>query len=1413
MNNHSHILGIDIGSISIHIVLINGEKKIIHTATTTHYGEIKHGLSQLMEDIEISRIQYVAVTSSSPSYIRAHQSYDEQLTVIKAARFFHEKFDGILHIGGEKFSLSRLNGQGRYVGARHNTSCAAGTGSFLDQQARRLNLMGGSRELSEKALLNQKKIPEIATRCAVFAKTDLIHAQQEGYDIEQICDGLCLGLAKNISNTLFTHKNTGKNIIFCGGVAKNESVQKHLQALTGCHFMIDRHSKFFGAAGAALCFLDDLSSKENIPEEIEKSAFFTAEDFFIPAQKESIPLYSALELQLSPYPDFTCFSSTVSQDVEIDIYQDPHQIDIQEGFLGMDVGSTSTKSLLINQDGLPIVGFYTKTASKPVQAVQKIFEAYDRFFKEYNIDIAIKGCGTTGSGRRISGRVMGADLEPDEITAHATAAVHLNKDVDTIIEIGGQDAKFTLLKNGVVTSSVMNTVCAAGTGSFIEEQALKLDCPLSEYSDRAQGISAPMASDRCTVFMERDINYYFANGYSKNEILSSVLHSVRDNYLTKVASMGKIGDCILFQGATARNKALVAAFEQKLKKPIHVSRFCHLTGALGVALLLKDKQPVKTNFRGFDLYQKEIPIRQEVCQLCTNHCKLTIADIDGHVTAYGFLCGRDYETKKRVVKKNHHDLLRLRKKQVQIARSDLKPAPPIKHDFTIGIPYALHLVDEIELWETFFSTLGIKVRTSRHLKQSMKQGKLFATAEFCAPMVSLHGHLKYLLEKSDYLFLPFYFEEKNNKEEGRRQHCYYTQFSPSVISCIPDVDTHRVISPMIKYLYTTFHTKLELYKALKQISPDFTFSFFEISSAYDAACEFNHRLKKQVSRMYQQHKADHSNINVVFLGRPYTVLNNAMNNNIPQLFENLGVNTFFQDMLDSASVDFSAIHPLLKEVHWKYVAQILKAAYIAATTDHLYPVYISSFKCSPDAFGVDYFKEIMESADKPYLVLELDEHDSSVGYETRIEAAVRAFTNHNNRLHPPIPADMSHLRLDYLKKMDNKTIVFPNWDDYTGSLIVSVMKQFGYNAVLMEETKETLKKSLLTNTGQCIPLNAVAAAFIHTVVKNNLDPADCALWINPSEIACNIRMYPFHIKKILERNGNGFEHAQIYKGELSLFDISFKASIDAYFAYMFGGLLRSIGCKIRPYEIHKGETDQALDQVLSLLCRTFEKGGSKEEALQKALDMFSGIETREGQRPKVGIFGDLYARDNDKINQDLIHFIEENGGEVITTPYYKYVKIIANSYFKKWFKEGRYLSLMSNGALLVAMQQMEKKYYKYFEPILGTSIFTIEKSLERVLPEYGIQPEHTGESMDNILKIHHLISEHPDLKVLVQTNPSFCCPGLITEAMTQKIESEINVPIVSITYDVSGGSKNHVIIPFLKESNENRYPHNLKVSV
>ncbi len=1442
------ILGIDMGSVSVNLALVteqDGRPVVTEYRSEFHNGDPQGTLGKLLAEPVFRESSHVAVTEATPPAVICQHRVHDQVAMMRAAHHFHgQKVSALLTVGAEKFSLSVFDESGNYTGARYNTSCAAGTGGFLDQQARRLNLDSAAK-ISELALSNDKKRPDIATRCAVFAKTDLIHAQQEGYDVAQICDGLCHGLAKNIANTLFKKEIPPGTIVFCGGVAKNQAVEKHLETITGRTLLVDEASQAYGAAGAALCLWDECQETD-----IPAFDWDGVTNLYETKILEKTSHYPELQLRLSTYPDFTSFRSYEQLGVEVDIYEDPAGISIEKGYVGLDVGSTSTKAVVIDQDGIPLAGFYTRTASRPVQAVQKIFQVCDEMLREYGLNFPVTGCGTTGSGRRISGKIIGADIELDEITAHATAAVNLNREVDTIIEIGGQDAKFTLLSDGMVTSSVMNTVCAAGTGSFIEEQALKLACPLSEYSGRAEGVKSPVSSDRCTVFMERDINYYMAQGYSTDEILASVLHSVRDNYLTKVANTAKIGKCILFQGATAKNRALVAAFEQKLNKPIHVSRFCHLTGALGTALLVRQEGKDQSRFRGFDLWKEDIQVRQEVCQLCANHCKLTIAELADGPQAYGFLCGRDYDTKKRVAAKRQFDLKKTRTSLVVPVKK-----LPVRHDITIGLPAALHMVEDLEFWQTFFGHLGFKTITSKKLKQPVQLGKDIAAAEFCAPMLSLHGHVFYLMDKADFVFLPGYFEEKSREKDARRQHCYYTQFAPAAISCLDKIDEKRLISPTIRYLHSGFHTRVQLYKTLRQKMSVGDISFLDVHNAWEAACAFRDNNTRALKSFYKNQLEQSSEFSVLLLGRPYTVLSDSMNKNIPGIFENIGVQTLFQDMVDTDSLDVSRISPILQEIHWKHAANILKAAFLAATTPNLYPVYITSFRCSPDSFALDYFKQIMEAHNKPYLILELDEHDSSVGYETRIEAAVRAFANHYRKaaaasptqILPAVPAtgttpaDVLRKGADFFKNttifsrkllpsakddflfdtgqvdsLDGKTVVFPNWDKFSGQLVVSIFLNQGISAVLMEETQETLKKCMLTNTGQCIPLNALAQGFIHTVESRRIAPENAVLWLSKSEIACNIKMYPFHIRNILEKYGKGFEKSKIYVGELSLLDVSLKASISTYVAYMVGGLLRSMGCMIRPYEVVKGQTNLVLDQSMDIISQAFIRGRGRETAIAEAVSMLSRIETRKDeQRPKVAIFGDLYARDNDVMNQDLIRYIEENGGEVVTTPFYKYVKLIANAYLKKWFNEGKYLDVLSSKALFVAMQTVERKYYPYFAPLLDKKDLEIPHGYDDVLEQYGLVPEHTGESMDNILKIHYIMDEHPDLSLLVQASPAFCCAGLITEAMASILEKKTGVPIVSITYDISGGNKNQVIAPFLKQAKKRPadYSHKLTALV
>lgn len=1440
-------LGIDIGSVAIGIAMIDENNRIIHTSYTFHKGKIAESLQNLLHGVEIKKLQSIGYTASSPSIFRHAKPVDTRIAYITAAKHFYPEVQSLLIIGAEKFGLVTFDQDGEYLNFKSNTSCAAGTGNFLDQQAERLNL-SGIQEFSQLAYENKGAFPKIASRCAVFAKTDLIHAQQEGYSLGEICDGLSFGLAKNIVDTVFQN-NLFSNVVAAGGVALNKPVVGHIGNLIHQKITVDEYAAVYGAIGAAMNCRDDETLAGGHLQSIGEIVIFE--------QKEKKYYYPPLQLKLSDYPDFgaheRCHFQSVyypaMKAVEVDVYSFLKKKSRVQVFLGIDIGSTSTKAVLLGKEKEVIAGFYTSTSGQPLQAVQIILEAIHDFAGKKQVRFNVSGVGTTGSGRKFIGKIIGADIIPDEITAHARAAYELNPETDTIIEIGGQDSKFTVMRNGMVTFSVMNNVCAAGTGSFIEEQAKRLGCTLDEYSGRVEQVQSPMASDRCTVFMERDLNHYLMAGYSTDEILAAVLHSTRENYFTKVAVPGYIGNTIYFQGATAKNKALVAAFEQKLNKPILVSRYCHLTGALGVALELHDNPVVTTKFRGLDLYKKSIPIRSEVCELCTNHCKLKVAEIDQETEAYGFLCGRDYHDNKYVKNKSLHFQLISKRKELFKFR-----ATSAKTRMTIGIPAGLHLFDEILFWRKFFDFLSIATITSEDYTTAVKDGKNLSSAEFCAPIAAMHGHVDDLSKKADYIFLPVYLEEYRELKMNK-QYCYYTQYVSSVISVQKNFKSNKkLLTPLLKYSTGELFIRLEMLRMFKSIGLN-DIGFIDINLAWEKAKRHVQTARERWKALYPEETKVNNDIHVVLLGRPYTVLSPSMNNSIPDIIEKMGIKTFFMDMLPIKSAEISKADELVRTIKWKFASKILYAADVISRTDNCYPVLITSFKCTPDSFVIEYFKEIFDACRKPYLILQLDEHDSAVGYETRIEAAIRAFRNHRQRQKPApekeisaekemqteAPSGESQTWPDYIrtlvneasltlrshainfsnfsklvqqveteethlpgsifagsKNLKNKTLLLPAWDPFVAPLIEAVLQNSGIDAHFANSTDESIKRSLSMNTGQCLPLSIIVRNAIDYMELNHLEPADTAVWIMKSNLSCNLSMFPHYMKKLLDNYGKGMERTSVYMGDLIFNDFSLPTAINVYLAYMFGGFVRKIGCNIRPYEKVSGATDEMIVRALALLNEAFRHGKPKEPVLERIMEGFDSIETERTDRPKVAIFGDLYVRDNDLMNQNLIRMVEDHGGEVITTPFSEYIKIVVDPSSDRFFKEGRYMNFAKIKFLKSLIPLVEDQYKKYFFRYNGHSKVASSEETDDWLNRFGLNILQRGESLENILKIHRLICQYPDLDLFIQTNPSYCCPSLVTEAMTSRIEELTGVPVVTIEYDGTAGIKNEDIIPYLK---------------
>ena len=1430
-------MGIDIGSVSLGYALIDRNRTILHSGYRFHHGTIYGHLRETLDGLDLSSVQQVAYNHKAADFFTAGVSVNEQVALIEGALFEQAAVGSMFVIGGETFGLILFDEQNHYRKYIANSSCAAGTGAFLDQQAERLGL-SGSAELSRLADTFQGEPPKIATRCAVFAKTDLIHCQQQGYSLEAICAGLSQGLAHTITDTLVKGVSLREPVLVVGGVSNNHKVMQYLSKVIGTPLVIPRYSAITGAIGCALMALSRAS-------DVVRSGQFSAGTLLNQQNQAKHYFFAPLTPRLSVIPDFAAHPTYLSHNVEVDQYHLPAHNGRIPVHLGIDIGSTSTKAVVTSADNEKqiLYGLYTRTFGQPIKATQRVLRVLREIEDQHALQFEFCGVGTTGSGRKFIDKVIHADLIVDEITAHARAAYALNPEVDTVIEIGGQDAKFTVMEHGQVTFSAMNYVCAAGTGSFIEEQAKRLDVALADYANMASNTPAPLTSDRCTVFMERDLNHYLSLGYAKEELLAAALHSVTDNYLSKVARLDKIGEVICFQGATAKNTALVASFEQKLEKPIFVSPYCHLTGALGVCLLLQEKDLGETRFRGIDFYKETPTVTEEVCDLCHNHCKLNRITLVDETIVWGFLCGRDEaDTKQRPANQAGFDLLgdrrrifdpmvtqevlgvpppnseslngigielaitrfkasfelnilNLRHKLFAFGQEEL-PVSRGKETITIGIPATLYLLEYLPFWKLFFGKLGYRVYVSPVGGDLLGKGTEIAGAEFCAPLAYWHGLALDVSRHADYLFVPVMFGEE---AAAPKCYCYYSSYAVALLRNNGALRLEqRCIAPHIDFSKSSLQNVQQIYESLPR-ELRFIQTPGEILEAYNQSWGWFTNRKGLLVDIFQQQRKLSSDIAIVMLGRPYVIMDLALNKGIPEKFNELGIQTFFQDMLPN--MELGAESPGRECIdwnHWKYGAQILTSAEYVARTPGLYPVFLSAFKCSPDAFVLNYFKEIMDAYRKPYLILQIDEHGSAVGYETRIESVVETFRSHSRHT-SSVPRRNQQHSVSILP-FQGKTILVPNYDSLSCSLICASLEHGGFQARLIEETPTTVVSSLRLNDGQCLPLSCIVQGIVETIGKYNLKPENTALYLNMLfPTACNLPQYPLMAKKLLEQRGQGFEKVEVFSSEIRMKEFPLELVHDVYCSYLLGGLLRKIGCRLRPYEQNPGETERVIEDARLRLCRCFVTGESKEAVFQENVNDFSRIALAQppGTRPKVAIIGDLYVRDNEVFNQGLIADLENFGAEVVTAPLTYIVRLILGRDIRSLWEDGRYLSSVSNKFLVEVLETTERRFYQAARTILQEDFPSCNGAVSDNLKKYHVSWSHGGETAHNILKIFSLLHHYKQIALFIHANPLFCCPAMVSQALFKTIEKDIGIPIVPLMYDGTTVRRNESLAPYL----------------
>jgi predicted CoA-substrate-specific enzyme activase len=954
-------------------------------------------LGELLHIVPLDQVTGLGVTGAHGAMgadrLRGH--YDNE---VKAAAFgiglLYPEVRHIFDIGGEHSKLISIqvdaaSGESGIADYATNGDCAAGTGSFLDQQASRLRYaveeVGDIASAAETAA-------KIAGRCSVFAKSDMIHAQQRGAKPPEILKGLCEAVALNFRANVVRGRSIEGLTALVGGVAANAGVVMALREIfePQAQLLVPPHTPFWGAIGAAL---------------LQRQR-----------QQQAQPLHIDSAMPVAPAEQFPTWPRLSLANVrmlreEAESYRlAPGQSPV-DAFLGIDIGSVSTNLVCIDDQGEIIHDVYLRTEARPVEVVARGLAEIDKLFGKR---LRIRGVGTTGSGRELIGELIGADTINDEITAHKTGAFqvasrYLGSKVDTIFEIGGQDAKYISLRDGVVVDFAMNEACAAGTGSFLEEQAEKLGLNIiGEFAQMALAAERPVRlGERCTVYMEQDVTSYQARGAERSNLVAGLAYSVVQNYLNRVVGTRPIGDIIFFQGGTAYNDAVAAAFARILGKPIIVPPFNGVIGAYGAALLARARFAslgTPSAFRGFRLDRIDYQVRKFTCQACSNLCDIHEFTIAGSKSYWGDKCSDRY--RKHTKMPNQPvipDLLKVReealsrnyflhflndqqqdKKWRRLAEQAAAWGNNAGAGRSVGIPLAMYTFDRLPFWATYLRALGFKVSLSAPTSKRLADaGAQKTVADPCFPLQVAHGHVAALLDKGiDYLFVPSIIDGETPNMEVQSYMCPWGQTLPFVLAASPSFSPQkkRFLSPIVHFREGLDFVEQELWKTFRKLVPSRRHHRAALALAAHAQESFR-QILRQAGDAALQLLEERGETGIVLVGRTYNIYDRGINLNIPEKLRALyGVNVVPLDFLPLDGVE---IEHLNGNMYWNNGRKILQAASFTASRPHLHVIYLTNFMCGPDS----YIKQFaQEASHKPFLTLQFDGHGNDAGMLTRCEA-------------------------------------------------------------------------------------------------------------------------------------------------------------------------------------------------------------------------------------------------------------------------------------------------------------------------------------------------------------------------------------------------------------------------------------------
>ena len=1240
-------LGIDIGSTTVKIAIIDDANNILFSDYERHFANIRETLQGLLKkafdqlgDMTIRPV----ITGSGGLTLAKHLQVifvQEVLAVSTSLETFAPKTDVAIELGGEDAKIIYFeNGN---VEQRMNGICAGGTGSFIDQMASLIQT--DAKGLNEYAK-NYKSLYTIAARCGVFAKTDIQPLINDGATREDLSASIFQAVVNQTISGLACGKPIRGHVAFLGGplhfLSELKAAFIRTLKLDDEHIIETDNSHLFAALGSALnateegqCtlkeMLDRLNGDIHMEFEVERME----------------PLFK----DQKEYDEFTArHDSHCVGTAEIKGYKG-------KCFLGIDAGSTTTKMALVDEEGHLLYSFYSNNNGSPMETAIRAFKEIREQLPE-GVEIA-RSC-STGYGEQLMKAAFLLDDGQVETVAHYYAAAFFNPEVDCILDIGGQDMKCIKIKKQTVDSVQLNEACSSGCGSFIETFAKSLNYSVQDFAKAALFAQHPIdLGTRCTVFMNSKVKQAQKEGASVADISAGLAYSVIKNALfkvIKVSDASELGKHIVVQGGTFYNDAVLRSFEKIANCEAVRPDIAGIMGAFGAALIARERYEGKasTMLSFDDIEHLEFTTTMAKCRGCTNTCRLTINNFSG---------GRKYISGNRCERglgkpKNANNIPNLFEYKLH-RFFDYEPLEADKaYRGTVGIPRVLNLYENFPFWATFFKELNYRVIVSPLSNRKIYELGIesIPSESECYPAKLAHGHVQWLIEqKVDFIFYPCLFYERN-ETEGATNHynCpIVTSYPENIKNNVEEIGRGEVVfrHPFMSFasLDTIVAALVEEFSELDraEVANAAAKAWDELAAAHE---DMHKKGEEVLKYMEENHKRG-----IVLAGRPYHI-DPEINHGIPELITSYDIAVLTEDSVAHLG---KPDRPLIVSDQWTYHSRLYAAATFVRTRDDLDLIQLNSFGCGLDAVTTDQVNDILSGSDKIYTCLKIDEVNNLGAARIRIRSLLAALEVKERKKEQRCVRPTNFDRVIFTEEMKNKgyTILVPQMSPLHFDMFHAAFATSGYNIeVLTNDNKHSVDVGLkYVNNDACYPSLCVVGQLMEAVLSGKYDTDHLALMMTQTGGGCRATNYVGFIRRALEKAGYG--HIPVISLNLSGmepnpgFKITLKLGMRILYGALFGDIFMRCIYRMRPYEITPGSVE-AVHQKWLKKCQDFIMSkhpsfGTYKRMCREMIEEFDNIPIHEERKPRVGVVGEILVKFAPTANNHLVELLEHEGAEAV----------------------------------------------------------------------------------------------------------------------------------------------------------------------